>query len=171
MNSYKFDSIVNRQEAEALKELIFKRARERAESIVKESQAEHVTSICNDVMGLARESFVANKNPFSISFESKTEAMEESIPETRIEEKEDNTVLDREIGFARRHASEIKLQITNRNKNSDNKITQAAKDEVMIAARNDFDNKASFTGALNFLNSQASISLVSKKGKSFEAFA
>ena len=66
MNSYKFESIVNRQEADALKEMIFKRARERADSIAKETQDTYTSAVKNDIMDLARDTFVSNKNPFSI---------------------------------------------------------------------------------------------------------
>ena len=41
----------------------------------------------------------------------------------------------------------------------------------MDEARIGLDKKHSFMGALEFLNSQASISLVKNKGKSFEALA
>ena len=36
--SYKFDSIVNKQEADALKEMIFRRVRERSNSMNEEVQ-------------------------------------------------------------------------------------------------------------------------------------
>jgi hypothetical protein len=41
----------------------------------------------------------------------------------------------------------------------------------MTDARNEFSQKSTFLGALDFLNSQASISLIKNKGKSFEALA
>ena len=55
--SYKFDSIVNRNEAAALKEMIFKRAQERAQVMSEDTQS--------DVMDMARDSFVSKDNPFS----------------------------------------------------------------------------------------------------------
>ena len=72
MNTYSYDSIVNRQEAEALKEMIFKRARERAESFDTEIKDSYTTGMQNEVMNLARNSFVATKNPFSIDTFEKT---------------------------------------------------------------------------------------------------
>ena len=45
--NYQFNSYVNRKEAEALKEMIFRRARERAQSMTDDVQA--------DVMSIARE--------------------------------------------------------------------------------------------------------------------
>ena len=41
----------------------------------------------------------------------------------------------------------------------------------MSDARKDFSNKQSFTGALEFLNSQASIALIQNKNQKFEAIA
>ena len=43
--------------------------------------------------------------------------------------------------------------------------------ETMSEARNVFGRKKSFLGALEFLNSQASIALVKNQGKTFEAIA
>ncbi len=150
MNSYKFDSIVNRQEADALKEMIFKRARERAESMTKEAQESYTSAVKNDIMDLARDTFVAKKNPFSIN----TEPVESEKHEE-------------EIGFSKRRVEEIKSQITYRNK----AVSEETVEETMADARSEFSSRTSFMGALNFLNSQASISLVNKRGKSFEALA
>ena len=55
--SYNFNSYVNKGEADALKEMIFKRAQERSKAYTDDVQS--------DVMDLARESFVSNGNPFS----------------------------------------------------------------------------------------------------------
>ena len=59
MSSYNYDSIVSRNEAEALKEMIFKRARERADALDKEVKTSYTSDIQNDVMDLARDSFVS----------------------------------------------------------------------------------------------------------------
>ncbi len=149
MNSYKFESIVNRQEADALKEMIFKRARERADSIAKETQDTYTSAVKNDIMDLARDTFVSNKNPFSI----------EPI-QAQPEEQE-------EVGFSKRRVEEIKSQINYRNRTTSEKVVE----ETMSEARIEFGGRTSFMGALNFLNSQASISLVNKRGKNFEALA
>lgn len=155
MSSYKFDSIVNRQEADALKEMIFKRARERAESMTKETQESYTSAVRNDIMDLARDTFVANKNPFSV-VEEKTE-----VPVK-------NEV---EVGFSQRRVEEVKAQINYRNRITSDEIVNNEIEETMTEARAEFGNKTSFMGALNFLNSQASITLVNKRGKKFEALA
>lgn len=154
MSSYKFDSIVNRQEADALKEMIFKRARERAESMTQEAQESYTSAVKNDIMDLARDTFVSKKNPFSIN----TEKAEEPAREA-------------EVGFPQRHIEEVKAQIHYRNKVTAEEIVHNEIEETMADARSGFENKTSFMGALNFLNSQASITLVNKRGKQFEALA
>ena len=55
--AYKFDSIVNKSEADALKDMIFRRVQERSKGMSDEVQT--------DVMDLARDSFVSKDNPFS----------------------------------------------------------------------------------------------------------
>ena len=79
--SYKFDSIVNKQEADALKEMIFRRVRERSNSMNEEVQTE--------VMDLARDSFVSNNNPFSQIVE-KTNVQPESSPKELVQQGVDN---------------------------------------------------------------------------------
>ena len=54
---YQLNSFVNKKEAEALKELIFKRVKERAGAMTSDVQT--------DIMNVARESFVSTNNPFS----------------------------------------------------------------------------------------------------------
>ena len=52
--AYKFDSIVNKSEADALKDMIFRRVQERSKGMNDEVQT--------DVMDLARDSFVSKDN-------------------------------------------------------------------------------------------------------------
>ena len=82
MNNYNLNSTVTSQEAEALKEMIFKRARERAKALNEDVQSSFTSSIQNDVMDLARDSFVASKNPFSQIVE--TPKQEETVEEEKI---------------------------------------------------------------------------------------
>ena len=78
--NYQFDSYVNRQEANALKEMIFKRARERANAMTSDVQA--------DVMNIARESFVSNNNPFSQILAQQAEEVEttQKVEESEVKE-------------------------------------------------------------------------------------
>ncbi len=160
MSSYINKSIVSNSEAAALKEMIFKRARERAESLDKEVKASYTGDVQNDVMNIARDSFVANKNPFSMIAEPEKKA--EPVNETRIEEG---------LGFQQHKIDEIKSRIVYRNKEINEGTSRQAIEATMQDARKDFQKKDSFIGALNFLNAQASIALINSDGKSFNAIA
>lgn len=156
MSSYKFDSIVSKSEQDALKEMIFKRARERAAALSEDIQTSYTNDIRNDVMDIARDSFVSEHNPFS-----------QKPASVEVEEKTSGA----EIGFSKRHVETLKAQIEYKNKITREEIVNKETEAVMKDAGADFGNKKSFMGALNFLNSQASIALVKNKGKSFEAVA
>ena len=153
MSTYKYDSIVSRQEAEALKEMIFKRARERAESLNAETQRSYTENVQNDVMDLARATFAAEKNPFS---QNKVEP--EPVQET-------------ELGFPKRQIKETNGQIGNANYHAQQTFVKNQIESTMLSARGDFTQKSTFMGALNFLNTQASIALVKNRSTKFEAVA
>ena len=158
MSSFNYDSIVSKSEADALKDMIFKRVRERAEALNEETQNTYTTNARTDVMDLARESFVATKNPFSIKPE-KHEEHEVKQPEPE------------KVRLAREHAEEIMAQIDYRTKIASENIANDAAREAMNEARESLAKKSSFLGALDFLNEQATISLISQKGSVFNAIA
>ena len=161
--SYKFDSIVGKNEAAALKEMIFKRAQARAKSLNDDTQA--------DVMDMARESFVSKDNPFSRIIENnntnndivvKTETKPLSIEPEVVEEPAEPV---EQIGFPQR---ELKLQ---QNRTINNQLTAMQINNNMAEAREALSNKKSFMGALNFLNSQAAVSLIRTRADKFEIMA
>ena len=161
MSNYKYDSIVSKTEVEALKDMIFKRARERAEALNKTVQENYTSSVQKDVMDIARESFVASKNPFSLS-------------ETKTEKTDNKTVNSSEgIGFTPRKIDDIKAKISSKNNQVKEFIERKEVEEMMAGARNELSEpKKSFSGALGFLNTQASISALSGiKKSSFETIA
>ena len=158
MSSYNYDSIVSKAEADALKDMIFRRVRERAEALNEETQNSYTTNVRADIMDLARESFTASKNPFSINEEK------HYMPEVKQPEPE-------EIRLAREHAEAIRAQIDYRTKIASENIANDAAREAMNEARESLSKKSSFLGALDFLNEQATISLVSKNGTIFNAIA
>lgn len=164
MSSYNYKSIVSNTEATALKEMIFKRARERAESLDSEIKASYTDDIQSDVMTLARDSFVASKNPFSLAVEPK------NVVEQTHEEKSETKHGDG-LGFSQRKIDEVKSGIVHRNKEIGEDVSRKAVESNMQDARRDFQKKDSFIGALNFLNAQATIVLVNSNGKSFNAIA
>ena len=118
--SYKFDSIVNKHEADALKEMIFKRARERAKAFNEDAQS--------DVMDMARETFVSKNNPFSKIIENTNNIN----PEQQVNSKED-TIIEKEekddIGFP---VKELKLQ---QNRNINSQMTANAINNNMAEAK------------------------------------
>lgn len=149
--SYKFDTIVNRNEADALKEMIFRRARERAQSMTEDMQS--------DIMDLARDSFVSKDNPFSnIAKKDVEEPMVE--PET-VEKHETNL----EIGFPIREHS---ARIASQNRLLSEQASSAVLVSNMQEAREGLSHKQGFMGALNFLNSQAAVSLIRTRADKFE---
>ncbi len=149
MNNYKFDSIVTRKEADALKDMIFQRIRERSESINEDMQS--------DVMDLARDSFVSKDNPFS------------RIIEEAAGPKESNELRE-EIGFPQKDLKSS-VQVKSQNSVLSEQVVRQAVQNNMIEARNALSNKPSFMGALNFLNSQAAISLAKTRSDKFEMLA
>lgn len=157
MSTYSLNTTVSRQEAEALKEMIFKRARERAQALIEETQNSYTKSAQTDIMDMARDSFVSIKNPFS---------QKETITENNVENQR-----DAEIGFAKRQISEIKKQIDLKNNVANTVAKYKEVESTMDDARADLGKKPAFIGALEFLNSQATIALVKNKGQQFEALA
>ena len=155
--SYNYDSIVSKNEADALKEMIFKRVRERAAALNEETQDSYMTAFKNEIMDIARQSFVAERNPFSVKEKSKAEEKEDKAPE--------------EVKLARKHAKEIKEKINSLNKIADENIANDSVRKSMNDARESLKKNTGFMGALDFLNSQATISLVNKKGSKFNAVA
>ena len=148
--SYKFDSIVSKNEAAALKDMIFKRAQERAKSFNEDAQA--------DVMDMARDSFVSKDNPFSKIIEN-TKPENKTVEPEAVEKKQK----DDGVGFPM--PKEVKLQ---QNQVINNQITSSAINSNMREAREALTNKKSFIGALNFLNSQAAVSLMRTRADKFE---
>ena len=157
MTGYNYNSIVGRQEAEALKEMIFKRARERAESFTQDVQDEYTSSAQNDVMEIARNSFNASRNPFSFS--------EVKPVEKTGTKREDVSFPPRKIESVSESPSESSLKATN------DRIIKNTIEANMAEAGSALRQKQSFMGALNFLNAQASVALVKKSGKSYEALS
>ena len=158
--NYNLNTFVSNSEAEALKEMIFKRARERAEAMNKDINTNYTDSVQNDVMEIARNSFTSAKNPFSLAI-PKTEEVKQSAPVNN----------DEAIGFSPRKVDINKSRVEQHNKISTQNIQNQALEENMNNARNEFSKTSGFMGALEFLNSQASISLIKVRAKNFEAIA
>jgi len=153
------NSIVSKEEASALKDMIFKRVKDRAATLETEVNSSYTSDIQNDLMDIARSSFEAKRNPFT------------QIAKTETKNEPERKVKDLGVGFAERKTSKTETQIINKNKETSEVISKAFIEETMATAGNELARKQSFLGALEFLNSQATISLVNKKAKSFDAIA
>ena len=154
--SYKFDSFVNRNEAMALKEMIFKRVQERSEAMSGDVQA--------DVMDMARDSFISNNNPFAKIVEQSAEKTLEKQPAPAVEAapKAEN------IGFP---IKEKPAQIVSQAAVVREQISSRTIQNNMAEARASLSNNKSFMGALNFLNTQGAISLARTRADKFEIVA
>lgn len=148
--SYQFNSVVNRQEAEALKDMIFKRAKERAQAMSEDVQS--------DVMDLARDSFVSDNNPFS-KIANPAPVIQQTVEEKPVSDDSENG----EIGFAM-----PKRPVMVQSQTANDSIVKATVENTMMDARKELAKKDSFMGALNFLNSQAAVSLIRTRADRFE---
>lgn len=154
--SYNVNSFVNKDEANALKEMIFSRVRERSQSMSEDLQS--------DVMDIARESFVSRNNPFSqfVQNSQNSNNSDINLPSENIKEVQPN----QNIGFPQRQP---KARAVEQARVVQEKITTGTINNNMNEAREGLTNKKSFMGALNFLNSQAAISLMRTRSDRFEA--
>lgn len=160
MQTYNYNGIVSRGEAEALKELIFNRVRQRAEALAKDTQNQYTSSFKEEIMDIARASFNNPNNPFAI----KTETKQNNDKGYQAEKAE--------IGFKQK-TTEEKIQeiIKQKNESSNGQIIQSERLDLMKNAGIDFKTNQQFTGALEFLNAQAGIYMAGKHKTSFEALA
>lgn len=168
--NYQLNSYVSHKEAETLKEMIFKRARERSESMTSDFQA--------DIMNIARESFETKNNPFAGIVnsqpvqvaESKEEKKEESSELHKyVESAEELNNKTEQIGFAQK---QLYSTAANQYRIIQDQTSARQIQETMQEARDGLTNKKSFMGALAFLNSQAAVSLLNKRaGKGLEIVA
>ena len=150
-------SFVSRQEADALKDMIFRRARERSEKLNEEFQ--------DDVMEIARESFVSKNNPFSQIIENAAAANPEVNIQTTERSVEPKEHVPEGVGFAPR---QLKARAAEQNRIVEENVAAAAIQSTMIEARSGLSSKTSFMGALNFLNTQGAVSLMRTRSDKFE---
>lgn len=157
--THTFNTIVNKSESEALKDMIFKRAQERAKNYSDDLQ--------NDVMDLARESFSGKGNPFSLMSEAKVEAKVDTFERQDVEE---SATQDAQIGFPQRSLKTPSMMSAQSSKFVAERASMAVQSTMMDAREGLAKNKG-FMGALNFLNSQAAISLIKTRADKFEVMA
>ena len=78
---------------------------------------------------------------------------------------------DERIKTAKLNLQRLKSQIKQNSFSAKEEIMKQTLESAMSDARMAFDRRQTFMGALNFLNSQASIALVQKGKEAFEAVA
>lgn len=168
--NYHYNYIVSKNEVNDLKELIFKRAQERADAMAKDAQNSYMDSFKNDLMDIARNSLTDKKNPFYIE-KTTTETTNIAKSETKPETKSEITQSVDNVGFKNSNVADIKQHIENKDRLVKESFSKNEISQNMRSARHDIENKRTFTGALEFLNSQASIVLIKSKSPTFNALA
>lgn len=146
-------SFVSKNEADALKEMIFRRAREHAEKLNEDFQ--------DDVMENARTSFVSKNNPFSQIIENS----EAANPEITLQKSTTKNETVEGLGFPQK---QLKPRAAEQSRIVKENVAAAAIQSTMIEARKGLSGKTSFMGALNFLNSQGAVSLMRTRSDKFE---
>ena len=155
--SYNFNSIVGKNEVNELREMIFRRAREKAREVESNEQTE--------IMDLARNSFVSEHNPFSQIVNETKQEIENTTVKTQAQEAVKSEEIPEGIGFPMRRSNEdMQKQTTVMNE----QVVARTINNNMAEARAALSNKKSFMGALDFLNSQAAVSLMRTRADKFE---
>lgn len=158
MQSYESKMIVSQSEVLALKELIFNRARQRAEALADDTKTKYTASFRDEVMDIARKSFDTNNNPFA-------QNQKKSTAINNVEKQES-------VGFKQKTSAEnIKKIIKAKSELVNEKIANREISGIMDDAGAEHIRTRNFTGALDFLNTQAVIKLADKNKSSFEAIA
>ena len=145
---------IDRAETASVKDAIFKRAREKAQTITEEKSENYTAQVQNDIMEIARENVKSSPmNPFNQFMDNLGIANGQSEkvvdPLDKIQPKSELPKLE-EI-----YTKELKRNIESV---SDKTFAKSVKEETMSAARQQF--RTTLNTTLNFLNTQAAIRLV-----------
>ena len=139
---------IERKETASIKDAIFKRAKEKAQSLAEEKSENYTSQVQDDVMNIARESISASPmNPFNqfmenVGVQKAPKIVEKTKVETpKVDEKP---------------VRELKRNIESADNNT---FVKSVKEETMTAARNQFRQGTNLNAILNFLNTQAAIKM------------
>lgn len=145
---------IDRKETATIKDAIFKRAKEKAESLTEEKSENYTSQIQQDVMEVARETLKPSSlNPFN-QFKENTKIQTD---EQEVVDAIDKVKPQSELEIPREekiYTNELKHNIESV---SDKAYSNTMKEEAMSAARTQFRNNLNTT--LNFLNTQAAIQM------------
>lgn len=145
---------IDRAETASIKDAIFKRAREKAQTLTEEKSENYTSQVQNDVMDIARGSIDASPmNPFNQFMENL--GLQNGQPEKL-------DALDRVASKSELEIPAIKPNYTKELKHniesvSDKTFANSVKDETMARARAQF--RTNLNATLNFLNTQAAIKM------------
>ena len=155
-------SSIDRAETASIKEAIFRRAREKSNTLATEKNENYSTQVQNDVMEIARESITESPmNPFNQFMENmglnaknvanniQSQNVANSAPVQQEAKVSQTTPNLEEI-----YTKEVKRNIESV---SNKTFVNSVKDETMTAARNQFRQGTNLMATLNFLNTQAAI--------------
>ena len=132
MNSTNLNGTVSYKEVEALKDMIFKRVKERAEALTSDVKSSYVENTYNDVMDL-------------------------DVSVSQCESKED--CVNEKINEAREHVKILKQEIYSNQQSFNQDKREDVVKFNMLNARKVLEQRHQFVGALEFLNKQAAIEL------------
>ena len=104
---------------------------------------------------MARTSFVSDNNPFSKIVNKPVVQEEPTVQKSE----------ERAIGFPQREGGQ---RIAGQSRLIKEQIAASTVQSTMQEARAALSNKSSFMGALNFLNSQAAVSLIRTRADKFD---
>lgn len=141
---------IEHKEVSLIKEAIFKRAREKAQEINMEQNAQYTADVKNDIMEIASASLKSNEfNPFNKFKESMglNAQKDEPVAETKPEP------VKEELSPRFKPLKHNVQSVSNQN------YSNSVKDETMTVARNQFRHNMDLTTSLNFLNAQAAIQM------------
>jgi hypothetical protein len=162
MNNFHFIDVkpsIERSEISSIKEAIFKRAKEKSNTLASETSENYTTQVQSDVMDIARDAFNdSSLNPFNQFIENvginkpNTPTVKQSSEIVSAEAPQKTETPD----ITEIYTREIKRNIESvSNKTYQNSV----KDETMAAARGQFRPQTNLMATLGFLNTQAAIKM------------
>ncbi|MCD8377336.1 MAG: hypothetical protein LUB59_00955 [Candidatus Gastranaerophilales bacterium] len=140
---------IDHAETASIKDTIFRRAREKSNTLAAEKGESYTSDIQNDVMSVAHESIQGTQaNPFNRFIESM------GLNNEQTEEVSEAQPAGKSVDIQEIYTREIKRNIESV---SNEAFAGSVKNETMAAARNQFSQATNLTATLNFLNTQAAI--------------
>ena len=155
-------SSIDRAETASIKEAIFRRAREKSNTLATEKNENYSTQVQNDVMEIARESITESPmNPFNQFMENMGLNAKNVVNNIQSQNVANSAPVQQEAKVSQTipNLEEIYTKEVKRNIESVSNKTfvNSVKDETMTAARNQFRQGTNLMATLNFLNTQAAI--------------